>query len=117
MQSPTFATATVPLPKYPEEKNRRKKKQQINRDQGGEGNADHGVGVLVDLAGTRSTSLPHAIVAIPQTRFSSVWVDNADPAAVVAGAEEALGGKRQRARYSLACSSSERSPEELSGKQ
>jgi len=32
-QSATLATAAIPLSEYPEEKNRRKKNQQIDRDQ------------------------------------------------------------------------------------
>jgi hypothetical protein len=32
-QGATLATAAIPLAKYPEEKNRRKKNQQIDRDQ------------------------------------------------------------------------------------
>jgi hypothetical protein len=32
-QSATLATAAIPLSNYPEEKNRRKKNQQIDRDQ------------------------------------------------------------------------------------
>jgi hypothetical protein len=42
-QSATLATAAVPLTNYPEEKNRRKKNQQIDRDQRGEADPDHGL--------------------------------------------------------------------------
>jgi hypothetical protein len=41
-QSAALAAAAVPLTNYPEEKNRRKKNQQIDRDQRREANADHG---------------------------------------------------------------------------
>jgi hypothetical protein len=44
-QSPPLAPPPIPFSNYPEEKNRRKKKQQINRGQSGKTNANHGVAV------------------------------------------------------------------------
>jgi hypothetical protein len=105
-QGAAFTPASVPLPKYPEEKNRRKKKQQINSDQCRECNLDHGVVVAVDVAGARATSVPHSIVAVPQTKASPVLFCIVD-----------LPGKRQSMRYFLACSSRARSPEEFRPKQ
>src|SRR6185436_13734179 len=90
---------------YPEQKNRRKKNQQIDRDQGGEADPDHGaVSGLSERAA--ATSFPHSTVAIPQMRLSA-----ACPLRSV------LGGKRHRARYFLICSSRAGSPAELWRKQ
>jgi hypothetical protein len=58
-QSATLATAAIPLSEYPEEKNRRKKNQQIDRDQRRETDWDHGaVGAGLE-AGAGEMSLPH----------------------------------------------------------
>jgi len=65
-QGPALAPSALPLSHYPEEKNRRKKKQQINRNQRGQANSNHGA--VVDVAFGRATSFPHSIVAIPQLR-------------------------------------------------
>jgi len=99
-QGPAFAPASVPLPKYPEDKNCCKEKQQIYRNQRCKGDPDHGV------AGARATSLPHSIVAIPQTRDWTAVFAIVDP-----------GEKRASISHCLACSSNEESPEELRGKQ
>ena len=67
-QRPLLTASTIPLAKYPEEKNRRKNKQQINRDQRRQADADHG---------TRSTafggilrSVPNSNVAVAQVSAS-----------------------------------------------
>src|SRR5206468_9400154 len=96
----------IPFSHYPKEKNRRKKKQQINRDQGGEANSNHGVALPGRLACGRVMSLPHSIVAIPQVKSASGLLS---PGAFL--------GKRQRARQRRACSSNAGSPEEFIGKQ
>src|SRR4029077_12889303 len=92
----------VPLTYYPEKENRGKGKEQINCDQRGETDSNHGA-VGVGFAFADATSLPHSTVAIPQTSESPADVDPAE--------------KRQRARYSLACSSSAASPDEVKPKQ
>jgi len=72
-QSATLATAAIPLSKYPEEKNRRKKNQQIDRDQRGETDWDHGA-VGAGLAeGAGAISFPHSTVAEPQ--ISGAWME------------------------------------------
>jgi hypothetical protein len=86
-QSPSFAPAPIPFSHYPEEKNRRKKKQQINRNQGSETNSNHGVALPGCLACGRAMSLPHSIVAIPQVKDASGF----PPA-------KSLREKRQRVR-------------------
>ena len=43
LQSSTLASPPIPLSHYPEKKNRRKEKQQINGDQRAETDRDHGV--------------------------------------------------------------------------
>ena len=58
-QGPSLAPAPVPFSHYPEEKNRRKKNQQIDCDEEGETNANHG-----SEAGGAMTSLPHSMVAV-----------------------------------------------------
>jgi hypothetical protein len=67
LQSSAFASPPIPLSNYPEKKNRRKEKQQIDRGEGAEADANHcseGNG-----AGSRGRliSLPHSMVAMPQT--------------------------------------------------
>jgi len=66
-QSAALASAAVPLTNYPEEKNRRKKNQQIDRDQRREANSDHGVAGCWVGGGAVMISLPHSTAAIPQT--------------------------------------------------
>jgi hypothetical protein len=66
LQSPALASPAIPLSHYPEEKNRRKKKQQINGDERGEADPNHGVPVLVEVVLGGATSFPHSMVAIPQ---------------------------------------------------
>src|SRR5207249_1314271 len=87
LQSPPLAPPAIPLSHYPEEKNRRKKKQQINRDKGGETDADHGVVDSIGAGRGCATSLPHWIVAIPQVRNGLTF-----------SALSELWEKRQRAR-------------------
>ncbi len=93
-QCPPFAAPAVPLPDYPEEDNRRKKNQQIDRDQRRETNADHGVGVA---AAGGAMSLPQLTVAVVQMRAPAplVWAS----------------GKRQRVITPRACASRAGSPE------
>ena len=69
-QSPALSSPAIPFSHYPKEKNRRKKKQQINRDQSGEADANHGVAPSAGLGRGRATSLPHSIVAVPQVNGS-----------------------------------------------
>ncbi len=66
-QGPAFAPAAVPLPDYPEEKNCRKKNQQIDRDQGGQTDADHGAVEFGEGLDGMMTSLPHWMVAVVQS--------------------------------------------------
>jgi hypothetical protein len=71
-QSATLATAAIPLSNYPEEENRRKKNQQIDRDQRGKADPDHGAAGL-GLGGREGRmSLPHSMVAVPHTRAARV---------------------------------------------
>ena len=79
LQSPALFSPAIPLSHYPKEKNRRKKKQQINRDQSGEADTNHGVVPSAGLARGRATSLPHSIVAIPQVRSESFFSTLAGP--------------------------------------
>src|SRR6266513_6070997 len=106
LESPSLPPPPIPFSNYPEEENRRKKKQQINRDQSGKTNANHGVKLAARGDCGRAMSLPHTIVAIPQARNGSGW-----PGFAV------FWGKRQRATYKRACSSSAESPDEFIGKQ
>jgi hypothetical protein len=71
LQSPSLPPPAIPFSHYPEEKNRRKKKQQINRDQGGETDANHGVALPAGFVCERAMSLPHSIVEIPQVKNAS----------------------------------------------
>ena len=79
LQGPALFSPAIPLSHYPKEKNRRKKKQQINRDQSGEADANHGVAPSAGLGRGRATSLPHSIVAIPQVRSESFFSTLAGP--------------------------------------
>ena len=45
LQSPSLSPPVIPFSNYPEEKNRRKKKQQINRNQSRKTDANHGLAV------------------------------------------------------------------------
>ena len=65
-QRPLLTATTIPLAKYPEEKNRRKKKQQINRDQRRQADPDHGARAAP--VGGCSRSVPNSKVAVAQTR-------------------------------------------------
>src|SRR5207237_9417658 len=87
LHSAAPAPPPIPYSHYPKQKNRRKRKQQINRDQGGEANSNHGVALPGRLACGRVMSLPHSIVAIPQVKSASGLLS---PGAFL--------GKRQRAR-------------------
>src|SRR2546430_12239974 len=87
LQSPSLPPPAIPFSHYPEEKNRRKKKQQINRDQGGETNSNHGVVLTGCLACGRAISLPHSMIAIPQAKNALGFP-----------ALSSLRGKRQRVR-------------------
>ena len=73
LQGPALFSPAIPFSHYPKEKNRRKKKQQINRDQSGEADANHGVALSAGLGRWLATSLPHSIVAIPQVRNGSFF--------------------------------------------
>jgi hypothetical protein len=66
-QSAALASATIPLPNYPEEENCRKKNQQIDRDQRGKADPDHGATLSVARA-TARMSFPQSKVAVPQTK-------------------------------------------------
>jgi hypothetical protein len=70
-QRPLLTAATIPLAKYPEEKNRRKKKEQINRDQRREADPDHGA---------RSAALGSISRSVPNSRVASAQVSRS-PAA------------------------------------
>ena len=71
LESPSLSPPPIPFPNYPEQENHRKKKQQINRDQSGKTNANHGVTRAAGVDCVRAMSLPHAIVAVPQVRNES----------------------------------------------
>ncbi len=66
-QSSSFASAPVPFTNYPEEKNRRKKNQQIDRDENRETDTDHGR-TLPEGGGGVTMSLPHSMMATAQLR-------------------------------------------------
>src|SRR5205085_1908458 len=104
-QCPPFAPAPIPLSHYPEKKNRRKEKQQINGDERGQADANHGAGWVAEgegwTAGVAAMSLPHSTVAIPQIN---------EPAGAVG-----LGLNRVRVRCCRACASNCRSPDEFRG--
>ena len=51
LQGSALASPPIPLSHYPEKKNRRKKKQQINRDQCAKTDRNHGVAAGVARAG------------------------------------------------------------------
>ena len=103
LESLSLPPPPIPFSNYPEEENGCKKKQQINRDQSGKTNANHGVALGAPGDCGRAMSLPHTIVAVPQVRDESAW--------------PVFLGKRQCATYKRACSSSAESPDELIGKQ
>jgi hypothetical protein len=67
-QSLSFAPSPIPFTNYPEEKNRRKKNQQIDRDQNRESDADHGRKLSEDASGGVTMSLPHSMIATAQLR-------------------------------------------------
>ena len=67
-QRPLLTASTIPLAKYPEEKNRRKKKQQINRDQRLQADADHGTRSAA--FGGILRSVPNSNVAVAQVSAS-----------------------------------------------
>jgi len=71
LQSPSLPPLAIPFSNYPEEENRRKKKQQINGDESGKTDANHGVTLAADCGCGRATSFPHSIVAIPHDRNKS----------------------------------------------
>ena len=106
LQSPSLSPPAIPFSNYPEEKNRRKKKQQINRNESRKTDANHGLTVAPDCVSWRAMPFPHSIVAIPQTNNESAL-----PELTV------FLEKRQRARYKWACSSRDGSPDEFTGKQ
>src|SRR5215831_621618 len=106
LQSPSLPPQTIPFSNYPEEKNRRKEKQQINCYQRSKTDANHGVTLAPGFGCRRAMSLPHSIVTIPHARNESALPRFA-----------MLSGKRQRAIYKRACSSSAGSPDELTRKQ
>jgi hypothetical protein len=66
-QSATLASATIPLTNYPEEENCRKKNQQVDRDQRGKADPDHGATLSVADDGV-TMSFPHSTAAVPQTK-------------------------------------------------
>jgi len=78
LESPALSFPPVPFFHYPEEEYRRKKKQQINRNQRCEADADQGIAVSVAVGRERPTSLPHWIVAIPQVRTGSTFPARAE---------------------------------------
>src|SRR5205814_4995773 len=96
-QSAALATAAIPLSEYPEEKNRRKKNQQIDRDQRGKTDRDHGAFGAGLGEGGGARSLPHSTVAVPQVR-----ADTLEDSPAVALAEEdgelRIAGNREIAR-------------------
>ena len=67
-QSPSLAPAPIPFSHYPEEKNRCKKNQQVDRDENGKTDANHGWAGLAGAESGATMSLPHSIVAIAQVR-------------------------------------------------
>jgi hypothetical protein len=69
-QGPAFTPAAIPLPDYPEQKNRRKENQQIDRNQRRKADPNHGEAAPVGAVGAfpeAAMSLPHSIVACVQT--------------------------------------------------
>ena len=71
-QRTAFAPAAVPLANYPEEENRRKENKQVDGDQRGEADADHGLATAAGLSrGARS--FPHSKVAVVQVRGFSIF--------------------------------------------
>jgi hypothetical protein len=65
LQSSAFASPPIPLSHYPEKKNRRKEK--VDRGERAETDANHGSeGNRAGSLG-RLISLPHSMVAMPQT--------------------------------------------------
>ena len=71
LESPSLPSPPIPFSNYPEEENRRKKKQQINRDKSRKTDANHGVTLTPGCVCGRAMSLPHTIVAVPQARNES----------------------------------------------
>ena len=65
-ESSTLTLAAVPLSHYPEEKNCRKKNQQIDRDERRQRDADHGARFPVGADCGMETSFPQFTVAIVQ---------------------------------------------------
>ena len=64
-KSSSFAPSAVPFTNYPDKENCRKKNQQINRDQRGQSDPNHGDGLGEGLeVGTKS--LPQRMVAVVQ---------------------------------------------------
>ena len=62
-QRSAFAPAAVPLANYPEEENRRKENQQVDGDERGEADADHGARFSATGLPGVLRSLPHSTVA------------------------------------------------------
>lgn len=63
-QRAPFPPAPIPLSNYPEEKNCRKKNQQIDRDQNGQTDANHGNNPFPTGDGGGVTiSFPHSMMA------------------------------------------------------
>ena len=71
LQSPSLSPPAIAFSNYPEEKNRRKKKQQINRNESRKTDANHGLTVAPDCVCGPAMSFPHSIVAIPQAKNES----------------------------------------------
>src|SRR5207249_8714721 len=92
LQSPSLPPPAIPFSNYPEEENRRKKKQQINRDKSSKTDANHGVALAPPRGCGLAMSFPHWIVATPQASNESALSGFA-----------ALLEKRQRATYKRAC--------------
>ena len=67
-QRTAFAPAAVPLTNYPEEENRRKENKQVDGDERGEADADHGLRFSFPASPGLPTSLPHSKVAVVQVR-------------------------------------------------
>lgn len=65
-QRAPFSPAPIPLPNYPEEKNCRKKNQQIDRDQNSQTDANHGNPFPTGDGGGVAISFPHSIMATAQ---------------------------------------------------
>ena len=72
LQSPSLSSPLIPFSNYPEEENRRKKKQQINRDESRKTDANHGVTLAPGCVCGRAMSFPHSTVAIPQATNGSL---------------------------------------------